>query len=383
MIRIDPSVLIFFVGGGHVRLYHVHTRANLVTSVNLLEILSLAANGIERHELEDRFKGYTFSLDDRTSFTLWDGMYNNPDYYAGVGEDGKSLLPSEVVSLLLQYNVLYEGETIEYTTKKRSALDRYKGSIHEQLCTESLFRKVSLERWWLDQKFLDGGREVRDTPYKHIQQRFLTSYFAENIAGREVLDVGSGTGYYANLMADHAAHVVGLDSNESYVRLSRELWCAPGRSLQFFQADLLDPFPFPCIAGCTFDYIFIIDIVLFMFSREYQPDLYHRRVEIMSNLGTLLRPGGRAVVVDPHPFWLTPRFGSPEHPFGVVTEYVHRTLKVTPTLEEVSELFHSSGFRIARVFEPFSDTGSEWAEPLDLGFMNKFPQWWVFELVRR
>ena len=47
----------------------------------------------------------------------------------------------------------------------------------------------------------------------------------------------------------------------------------------------------------------------------------------MKSVESLLKPNGVLLVMDPHPLWLTPWFGAPDAPLGILTEYRQRRLK--------------------------------------------------------
>ena len=43
-----------------------------------------------------------------------------------------------------------------------------KGNLHEQIATEAVYKKESIDSWWVKQKYNDSGNETKQTPYKYF-----------------------------------------------------------------------------------------------------------------------------------------------------------------------------------------------------------------------
>ena len=173
-----------------------------------------------------------------------------------------------------------------------------------------------------------------------------------------------------------------MDYNADYVAVAREKWPpAAYPNLEFHVGNIID-----LAAGSgmfqqrRFDAVVLIDTFLFLFHPAYQKELYENRRTIVANLRQLLKPDGQLLIMDPHPFWLTPWIGQEGHPLGVLTEYRSKRFKVIPTLEEFSTLVYEGGFRIRRVLEPPIQEAYRAIDPQGYAFMSEFPPWWFWEL---
>ncbi|MCE9548256.1 MAG: class I SAM-dependent methyltransferase [Planctomycetia bacterium] len=383
----NSSTLILPLGGGLVRLYSVWERRNVVVTRAAIELIDLAQGGIETAELQAAYErlGTTLRACDATDFTLWECAYANPDNFnTAIGDADLLHLPwADFLELLTESGMLSTVWPPTFDGRKRSFGDQYRGSFHEQLATESLFRRTPLEQWWTAQKFSDDLRSVRPTPYHYVQETFLDSYFP-NLAGSSVLEIGCGTGYWSGKAVAHAARVVGVDINRDYIEAARRLWpAAEHPNLRF---EVLDAAQFSQQAHLPFsepfDYVLMVDMFLFLVGSRVAPPLWDQRYQIMDGIKRVLSDRGVLLILDPHPCWLTPWFGSPELPFGVFTEYRHRTMKVVPTLEEMSSFFFDCGLRIRRILEPPVDPGYQGVDRRAAAFMNQAPPWWFFEVER-
>jgi SAM-dependent methyltransferase len=182
-------------------------------------------------------------------------------------------------------------------------------------------------------------------------------------------------------MAAHAAKAVGVDYNEDYVKIARDR-SPRGEypNLDFQVGNIIDlSAGDPEFARERYDYVVLIDTFLFLFDQVYQKTLFENRTAIVANLRKLLKPDGILLLFDPHPLWLTPWFGTPDAPFGILTEYRHRSFKVIPGLEEFTNLLFEGGLRIRRVFEPGIADEYKAVDPQAHAFMAEVPQWWCFE----
>ena len=101
---------------------------------------------------------------------------------------------------------------------------------------------------------------------------------------------------------------------------------------------------------------------------------------ILKSLTKLLEKNGKILILDPHFFWLTPFFGDPNSPYGIVDEYSKRNFGVIPSLERTTELFNDCNLVIEKIIEP---------KPLnkkfnqDYRFFTQFPQWIFYELSQK
>ncbi len=112
----------------------------------------------------------------------------------------------------------------------------------------------------------------------------LRSALASEPLGR-LLDIGTGTGRIADLLADRADHVVGLDRSPEMLRLARaRLQDLPSDSWELLQGDFV-ALPF---APCSFDTVVLHQVL------HYAPDPSLPLAEA----ARVCRAGGRIAIVD-------------------------------------------------------------------------------------
>ncbi len=121
------------------------------------------------------------------------------------------------------------------------------------------------------------------SPAKTVEAALLTS-----LAGRElgrVLDIGTGTGRIAELLAPHADQLVALDKSTEMLRLARaRLQGFPPQDVQLVQGDFA-ALPF---AEAEFDTV-VLHQVLHYAQDPLQP---------LAEAARVCRPGGRIAVID-------------------------------------------------------------------------------------
>ena len=376
----NGAAVVLPLGGGRIRLFQPVTRRNLVAPLAFMAAIDRLQDGATAGEiaaaLGEDAKGLV--IEDATSFVLWDHVFRNPAMYDPSAVEETVVGLDEALQLLADCAFVSESRDPPLDFAKRSFADRFRGTYHEQIGTECLFHRSEPADWWTAQKFEPDLKTLRPTPYRDIEQKFLERHFAETLPGLDVLEVGCGTGFFTAMIARHAAHAVGMDYNADYIAAAKR----DHAGAEFHVGDLLALDAFDEIAGGRrFDRVVLIDTFLFLFDRTYQNSLYESRFDIMRGLGRFLKPGGRLLIMDPHPFWLTPWIGGSETPVGLISEYRERWFKVTPTLEEVSETLTAAGLNIARIMEPEIDPGYAAVDPVGHAFMSRFPQWWFFEAV--
>ena len=346
------------LGHGRVRLFQPVAQRNVVATLAILEVADLLSGGREETDLlacHSRL-GERLCAADASCFTLWDHAYCNADFYDGrVAAEPLEPAPfEEFLELLLDAAIVADCWPPQYDLVKRGFGDRFKGSFYEQVGTQCLWERTVPTQWWLGQKFTPDAAETRPTPYRYVQEAFLDGYFPAALAGKEVLEVGCGSGYYTRKMSAHARTAVGMDYNADYVAVAREKWPPSAYpNLEFHVGNIIDlAAGSGMFLGRRFDAVVLIDTFLFLFHPAYQKELYENRRTIVANLRQLLKPGGELLIMDPHPFWLTPWIGLEGRPLGVLTEYRSKRFKVVPTLEEFTTLVYEGGFRIRPVLEP-------------------------------
>ena len=117
---------------------------------------------------------------------------------------------------------------------------------------------------------------------RRIQLEHVLRAEGIGLAGRRVLDVGCGTGFFTELYLEHGAHVTGLDITEASIERLRERF----PQAEFVRADVSDEPP----AG-TYDVVNAFDV------------LYHitddaRWSRAVRNLANAVAPGGIFLITD-------------------------------------------------------------------------------------
>lgn len=387
MLFWNPSTVILPLGGDHWRLFAPVARRNVLTNSVVLALIDNIQKGIDDEKLREVYASlqnpWAVPADE---FRLWESPYLNADNYEVEAQEGVSISTDfeGFLEVFVDAGIFIAKRPAPSTFEKRSFTDRYRGSFYEQIGTEALFNREEPQVWWARQKFTDDQKTIRQTPYRYIEQQFLEGFFKDEMQDKSVLEIGCGTGFFSHMISAYAASVIGLDYNENYIEVACETWIDNSRrNLSYVVGNITDlENSAPTVAAREFDAVVLIDTFLFLFDPVYQPDLFAHRDTVMMSLARLLAEDGRLLIMDPHPFWLTPWIGDEGRPVGLISEYRNRSFKVAPTLEEISTLVFESGLRIRRIHEPNISPEYAAIDPTGYAFMREFPQWWFFEIER-
>jgi SAM-dependent methyltransferase len=137
---------------------------------------------------------------------------------------------------------------------------------------------------------LTGERTLPDVPEENYwYRRHLAVYewIATRVAGKRVVDMACGEGYGSNLLAEHAASVVGVDANPEAHEHARLRYVRPNLR---FERDLVESFAEPS------------DAVVFLQTIEHVQDAG----AILEHFNSMLDPGGAAYVSTPNLLTLAP-----------------------------------------------------------------------------
>lgn len=288
-----------------------------------------------------------------------------------------------VIEALIKAKILIEDKETykDFFKPKENLFDtRHIGNFHQQVGFNLMMKyKIAPDKFWTSQKFKDG--EVLDNLYRYIQLDFFNNYFgAIDLKGKKVLDVGCGTGYYSKLLLQKGANVVGIDPNEGYINIAKNN-CKEFEGVVFIKGtieeDVLENEKF----YNSFDFIFISDMLLFYFVSP-DPKYQNSPIELLAKIRKYLKDDGLLYITEPHGvFWLMLWLGSEDFPYTIVSEYANKVQKVTPTLQEASQVFKKSGYHIKEIFEPKPSVEcKEKYSKRTYHFATEFPLWWVFIL---
>ena len=192
----NKAAVLLPLGGRRLRLFQPVTRRNLIAPIDFIHVVDLLQDGCPEQALRAAIDSQEFApvLQDATSFTLWEHVFCNPDMFDPSQTEDSATSFEDVLQLLTSSSLIAETDDPPLDFEKRSFGDRFRGSYHEQIGTECLFNRMEPAEWWAAQKFEADLKTLRPTPYRDIEQRFLASYFPDNLKNLDVLEVGCGTG---------------------------------------------------------------------------------------------------------------------------------------------------------------------------------------------
>ena len=127
--------------------------------------------------------------------------------------------------------------------------------------------------------------KIYDKPERQAELAWLRQRIPQVFAGRDVLEIACGTGYWTQFIAPAARHVHAFDINDSVLEIAAEKPIPPGRAT-FFKADALSLEGAP--EGCDAAF------AGFWWSHVKKSDL-DRFVHALS---TKLRPGSVVAMLD-------------------------------------------------------------------------------------
>ena len=196
--------------------------------------------------------------------------------------------------------------------------------------------RVGYDRW-------AESYDDEDNPLILLEERFLPPLLGD-VRGRDVLDVGCGTGRHSVRLAAAGARVTAMDFSDEMVACARRkpLW----DSVRFITHDLAEPFPFE---RETFD------IVLNCLVLEHIADL----AALLREMRRVCRAGGFVLISAMHPAMLLrgvqARFTEPSsgieiRPAGYphsISDYVRAVTRAGLRVEHMSE--HAADAELASV----------------------------------
>jgi len=207
---------------------------------------------------------------------------------------------------------------------------------------------------------LTGERTLPDVPEENYwYQRHLVVYqwIAEQVAGRHVVDVASGEGYGADVLASRASSVLGIEPNPEAYEHARLKY--PRVS---FRRDIAETFIEPC------------DDVVFLQTIEHVPD----PDAVLEHFSSQLRPGGIAFVSTPNVLTLAPdgaeKSGNPWHVKEYRPEEFRALCEAHFGSVELLGLFHARKLRVHQLAIEHAGWDTVHAK---LGITKRFYDWFT------
>jgi SAM-dependent methyltransferase len=193
----------------------------------------------------------------------------------------------------------------------------------------------------------------------------LLALLPRNLIDLRVLDLGCGSGWYAEHLINHGAKVTAIDSSQTMVQLTKQR--VP--SCRVYLADLEEPLE--CLRGNHFD------IVLAPLVIHYIKDWF----QLFERLADFLRPDGNFVFSTHSPHTEFEAFGLKNYFKKVlITDYWENIGEVKfyhHTLHELTEALYQAGFVVERIQEPMPLPEMEQADPKMYRNLTTKP-WFLF-----
>lgn len=168
-----------------------------------------------------------------------------------------------------------------------------------------------------------------------ILEEGVTLELIGDVRGQRVLDLGCGTGRYCVLLAQRGAQVVGVDPSPEMLAQARQKVRPTGQvELHLGSIDTLD------LPGEHFD------LIVFALAAGHLPELE----PIFSQAVRFLKPAGRMVISDIHPYW--PVSGHDYTEFFDRTGQEYRIPLYPHLFEEYWSLCQKFGLQVEAIREP-------------------------------
>ncbi len=215
----------------------------------------------------------------------------------------------------------------------------------------------------------------------YLAFRDLPAIIGEHVSGREALDFGCGAGRSTRFLKSLGFNATGIDISTSMIAHA-ERADPGGRYLHVADGD------FSSLAGEAFD------LIQSVFAFDNIPDA-SRRAELMRGLGTLLKPGGRILLLGARPESYTHEWASfttrefPENRNAKSGEAVRVVMKDVADARPVVDfvwfhddylrLFDAAGLDLLAEYRPLGrdDDGQAWVSE------TRVAPWFIYVLRRR
>jgi SAM-dependent methyltransferase len=170
---------------------------------------------------------------------------------------------------------------------------------------------------------------VREENYWFQRHVVAYEYVANLVRGKRVLDAGCGEGYGADLLAEAAGEVVGVDLEADVVHRARERY----PRVTFDIANLVS-LPYP---DGSFDAVVSLQVI----------EHLHTPQEFLSQAKAVLSPGGLLVISTPNRLTFSPEgLRNPFHAFEFSPDELRATLTRQFTGIDMLGTFHALGLTV-------------------------------------
>jgi len=299
--------------------------------------------------------------------------------HSGVSaECGQWLSGRELVRLLRERGILIASrdEIASRIAPLENPLDRtHLGTFHQRVGQYLFVKRRTREPWraWQDQKFTPDGKQLLRGNYQHVQESFFDRHFTPRaLLGARVVDFGCGNGYFSARFANLGASVLAFDSCEHLISLAlTNHGSNPRIAFHLIHEHRSALSALAVIDACSVDLVYLQDTLVLLISPEEKTQ--DRGVlELLGAFRRILKPDGRLCAMEPNPsFWLASRYGDPQTPYAVVTEYRHPVFNVAPTLDRVMDVMSESRFALTGYSHPDPTDRNH----VDYPYIHEFPVW--------
>ncbi len=246
---------------------------------------------------------------------------------------------------------------------------------------------------WFRWKFNDDLSDIRRENYgyyKHYVHHFVTSFFTEEkLAGKTILDLGCGPGFYSAILASRGAVVTGIDKSRFLVQQANEhITRLALTDVEFIHGDFVS-YSSRWAPG-SFDYVIAIDTVV-SFDHASQMHNHEKAAAVFRHIGRILKENGRFYIIEAHPvfgklLWDI-QLESGESLSILSSDYrIEYKQSYNPThwftLDEMTRATSESGLAISRIYEPDPSAALKQEDPARYAIRLKYPGMIVYDIVK-
>lgn len=357
-------------------------RLHVEVDAKTASMLALHLRGLGQLEWEMQLDGCS-GIDRSQRFVGMRGLVtDHSGFQADVDNESARAVGDKLFKLLRDRLILIEksAESQSRVAPMDNLLDQeHLGSFHQRVGQYVLLGLREREPWraWQNQKFSEDGLKLIGENYRQIQEPFFDRRFThKDLSGLWVLDFGCGNGYFSAKFADAGASVIALDSSEELMSLARKNYGFRSE-LDFILAKTMqDSIQYlNNLSAESINLIYLQDTLLLLLNPEggVPSDILS---ELFQAFRRVLTPDGELFAMEPNAiFWLAGRYGNPEAPYAIVTEYRNHVFNVVPNLGEILAPLADAGFGLVEYCHPEPTDPSH----ADYTYAKEFPIWDFFK----